>query len=261
MKRGIIWIALTFLMIIFLVLSSCAISTSASTTTSMKVPSTTIATSVSSTPPSSITPNTTKTNTTSSPTSGSNWWDKYGIPQYGGELILRSPANITAFDPNSPTGQVGIMDGWLERLHGDNWTLDPTVFDYKINFRPSDYVKGNVAQSWEFPDPSTYVLHLRSGIHWQNIAPANGREFIADDVVFHYDRFFGLGSGITPSPYYGTMAAYQDLISVTATDKYTVVFKWKTPNPENIMETLQALGSQNNMENSDAVKLWGNLND
>ena len=65
-----------------------------------------------------------------------------------------------------------------------------------------------MAQSWEFTDPSTFVVHLRQGIHWQNIPPANGREFTAADVVFHYDRMFGLGDGFTkPSPYWATVAA------------------------------------------------------
>ena len=52
------------------------------------------------------------------------------------------------------------------------------------------------------------------------------------------------------------------LISVTATDKYTVVFKWKTPNPEVIMETLwRRLAPRTCIESPEAVKLWGNLND
>jgi len=44
------------------------------------------------------------------------------------------------------------------------------------------------------------VIHLHQGIHWQNISPVNGRDFTADDVVFHYQRMDGLGSGMTPSP-------------------------------------------------------------
>jgi len=54
--------------------------------------------------------------------------------------------------------------------------LDPAVFDYKMSFRPNQYVKGHLVKSWEFADPSTYVVHLREGIHWQDVPPANGRE-------------------------------------------------------------------------------------
>ena len=55
---------------------------------------------------------------------------------------------------------------------------------------------------------------------------------------------YGLGGGFTkPSPFTHPVSAFQDLISVTATDKYTVVFKWKTPNPEFIMETLHGVSA------------------
>ena len=49
--------------------------------------------------------------------------------------------------------------------------------------------------------PLYLVVHLRKGIPWQDIPPANGREFVAEDIVFHFDRAYGIGSGYTsPSP-------------------------------------------------------------
>jgi len=150
----------------------------------------------------------------------------------------------------------------MEKLTSDDWSLDPSIFDYKVAFRPNQYVKGNLAESWEMPAPNTYVIHLRKGIHWQNIPPANGRELVADDVVFHYNRMFGLGGGFTkPSAYWGTVTFWQPLASVTATDKYTVVFKWNTSNPEVIMENQQAPTPAQDVENPEAVQLWGTLND
>jgi len=84
----------------------------------------------------------------------------------------------------------------------------------------------------------------------------------AEDVAFHYHRLFGLGSGFAkPSPFHASVSSFKDLISVTATDRYTVVFKWKTRNPEFIMETLQAPVSSQCLENPKAVKQWGNVND
>jgi len=120
-----------------------------------------------------------------------------------------------------------------------------------------------LAKTWEFTDPGTYVVYLRQGIHWQNIPPANGREFTADDVVYHYGREYGLGAGFTkPSPYnLSAYAAWANCISVTATDKYTVVFKWKTPNPEYIMENMQSNTYTNLIECPDAVKQWGDVTD
>jgi ABC-type transport system substrate-binding protein len=90
----------------------------------------------------------------------------------------------------------------METLHADDWTLDPAIFNYHLSFRSNEYVKGYLAESWEFPDPNTYLVKLRKGVHWQDIPPVNGREFTADDVAYHYNRLYGLGGGFTkPSPY------------------------------------------------------------
>jgi len=85
----------------------------------------------------------------------------------------------------------------MERLVADDWTVDPSEWDFSFPWHPSKYMKGQLAESWEFPDPSTHVIHLRKGVCWQNIPPANGREFVADDVVFHYKRLFGM-DGASP---------------------------------------------------------------
>ena len=149
----------------------------------------------------------------------------------------------------------------MERVHSDNWTLAPSVFPYNINWRPPDYVTGLLAESWNFTDPNTFIVHLRKGIHWQNIPPVNGREFIADDVVYHWDRYLGLGSGMKGSTYYNAVAVWQNLASVTTNDKYTVVFKWKISNPEFIMETMQGAGHEQCIEAHEAVEQWGDLSD
>ncbi|MGB7724274.1 MAG: ABC transporter substrate-binding protein [Dehalococcoidales bacterium] len=188
-----------------------------------------------------------------------NWWNTLGKPQYGGEIVIRANWEIENFDPyNAVFGN--IHSAWLEMLITDDWTLDPAVFDFKPHWRPSQYQKGWLAESWEFTGSDTYVAHLRRGIHWQDIPPANGREFTAEDVVFHYQRMLGLGGGFTkPGPI--ADAAFKDLVSVTASDRYTVVFKFKTPNPEFIVETLHTVNPTMCLENPDAVKQWGNLDD
>ena len=200
-----------------------------------------------------------KTTTTTAAVAG-NWWDKLGTPQYGGEMVIRLPRDIVYFDPYN--GSTSITSAWMERLTGDNWTLDPSVFGYNIDFHPSEYLKGLLAESWEFTDPSTYVVHIRKGIKWQDIPPVSGREFTADDVVWDYDRMYGLGNGFTkPSPFTSSAATFKDLISLTATDKYTAVFKWKVSNPEYITETLQSSSVDNCIVPHEAVEKWGDLTD
>ena len=124
------------------------------------------------------------------------WWEKLGKPQFGGEMVIRSKRDIVNFDPYFAERLTTIQSAWMERLHVDDWTLDPEVYDYRMHIRPNQFVKGHLAESWEFTEPGTYLIHLRKGIHWQDIPPVNGREFTADDVAYHYHRLFGLGSGL-----------------------------------------------------------------
>jgi peptide/nickel transport system substrate-binding protein len=190
------------------------------------------------------------------------WWDKLGEPQYGGEMVIRSTTNPSNLDPIHSDHITQIYSGWMERLFAEDWALDPAIYDFK-GVPPKQYLKGLLAESWEFPEPSTMVVHVRKGIHWQDIPPVNGREFTAKDVEYHYHRLYGLGSGfVKPAPYHGTVNAYKELISVTATDKYTVILKWKTPNPEFISETVVTVHSPTAaIEPREAIEQWGNLDD
>ena len=258
MKKGAIWIVSTCLIVSSLVLASCSSSTTTSTRTTV---STVASTTTSILPTTTSAVSTTKPTTTTTSVAG-NWWDKLGKPQYGGTATLRLAADIVNFDPIYAETLVTIESAWMEELHANDWTTDPAVYDYKATYRPSDYVKAFLGTSWEFTDANTYVVHLRQGIHWQDISPVNGREFTADDVVYHYGRLHGGGAGFTkPSTYWATVAAWLDLTSITATDKYTVVFKWKTPNPESITETLQSTSTGGCIEAKEAVQQWGDLSD
>jgi peptide/nickel transport system substrate-binding protein len=116
--------------------------------------------------------------------------------------------------------------------------------------------------SYEMPDPTTFVEHYRQDIFWQNIAPANGRQFTSADVVFHYNRMLGLGGGFTIDPYYAGTVSWQSLVSVTAIDKFTVSFKWKPgTSPLLIQNTLMSGRVDTVFECPEAVTQWGNLYD
>ena len=192
-----------------------------------------------------------------------NWWDKLGKPQYGGELTVRINTDINIFDPYYTGHHFQVYSTWMEQLFADDWITDPEVYGYKIGFHPSQFVKGFLAESGEFQNATTYVVHLRKGIHWQDRPPINGREFTADDVAFHYHRLYGLGSGFTnPVPAHTTDSIYKNLVSVTAADRYNVVFKWKSSNQEFVAETLVGNhGPTACIEAPEAVEKWGVLND
>ena len=260
MKKGVIWLAITFLMVTSMLLASC---NNATTTTTTTTTTNTTKTTTSTSNITTSTVSTTKpTSTTSTGSATGKWWDKLGKPTYGGTLTLFSATDITGFDDWNNPGATSIINAWEDGLVADDWTLDPSIFAYQLAFRPSNYEVGCLGTSWEFTDPLTYVVHIRQGIHWQNVAPANGREFVADDVVFHYDRRMGWGHGYTsPSPYYAAATVWQSLKSVVALDKYTVAYKFAGVSEESITETLQGGGSDEYFESPDAVKQWGNTND
>ena len=90
-----------------------------------------------------------------------HWWDKFGKPQYGNEIVVRIERDIVNFDPYFLEGLTGIFGAWMERLVSDDWTMDPAIWYYKLAWHPSQYQKGHLAESWEFPDPTTQVIHLR----------------------------------------------------------------------------------------------------
>ena len=178
-------------------------------------------------------------------------------------MVIRLNRKIVNFDPYFGYHLTQIHTAWLEKMFVDDWTLAPEKYDYTKNLRPNQWVKGHLAETWEFTDPYTFVVHLRQGIRWQNIPPANGREFIADDVAFHFHRMFGLGSGYTaPSP----SQAMPTLLSnnffrLLQTENIRLVFKWKTSNRELILDALQEVVTTLCIENPEAVRQWGDLSD
>ena len=205
MKSKCFWFGLTFLLIAAMLLASCTTKTTSSTSTETMITTNATITKTTTITSAPITTNTTTTIT-------GNWWDKLGTPQYGGEVTLRAASDIVNFDPGNGIFQTSIESGWLQQLFGPQWTMDPSIQNYQLTFWSNDQAEGWLAESWEFTGPSTFVIHLRQGIHWQNIAPANGREFTADDVVYHYDRIFGLGDGFTtPSPVYGWSSSFAQI--------------------------------------------------
>ena len=184
--------------------------------------------------------------------------DKLSTPQYGGTMNLRSNSEILTFDPNDKAFRYTIMSGWLETLHAGYWPSAPEPFDHKYGHL--NYTNCHLAESWEFKERGTYVVHLRKGVHWQDIPPVNGREFTSDDVAYHYHRLYGGGHGFTqPGP--GAHYQFSPMESVTATDRYTVVFKWKVPVEEIVRDSMQAWGSLNDLEPREVVEKYGNLDD
>ena len=143
-------------------------------------------------------------------------------PQYGGSVTYGRPNYGEHTD-------AWFIGGWathyvsevVEKLVIVNWAYDRSVNDLRTYDLPWSVFVGALAESWETPDATTIIAHIRSGVHWHDKAPMNGRELTAADVEFNYHRLYGLGSGFTEvSAVAGGVEEF--LESVTATDDSTV---------------------------------------
>ena len=96
-------------------------------------------------------------------------------------------------------------------------------------YYPKSALTGHLAESWENPDPLTYIFKIRDNVFFHDKPPVNGRQLTADDLAANYDRRYGIGrfAGEDPAPW----GANSDLPieSVTATDDLTLEFKLSRP--------------------------------
>jgi peptide/nickel transport system substrate-binding protein len=74
----------------------------------------------------------------------------------------------------------------------------------------------DLAESWDIPDPKTYVFHLRHDVRFHD-----GRSLTAKDVLFTFQSILDRA---IQTPKLGT---YERIAAVEAPDPYTVVFRLK----------------------------------
>jgi peptide/nickel transport system substrate-binding protein len=143
------------------------------------------------------------------------WGAEAGQPRRGGILRVRGYDPVH-FDPHLT-------------LAGKTHTTASFIYSRLVRHqvgpevRPGTFiVEPDLAERWEALDDTTYVFHLRHGVKWHNKPPVNGRELVAEDVKFTYDRF--LAEKGNPNRY---MLEPVDRIEVV--DRYTVQFRLKEP--------------------------------
>jgi peptide/nickel transport system substrate-binding protein len=143
------------------------------------------------------------------------WAAEAGAPKRGGILRVRG------YDPPH-------FDHHLTLNFKTNTTLSfaySTLVRYKVgaDVRPGTFlVEPHLAERWEQPDDTTYIFHLRHGVKWHNKPPLNGRELVADDVKFTYDRFL-------TEPGNPLRFTLESVDRLEVVDRYTVKFLLKEP--------------------------------
>ena len=161
-------------------------------------------------------------------------------PQYGGTFTYHATQLPQAMaDPYLAKFETApTTAGVVEMLLISNWGISRDEFDFKGMFRPMTALTGSLAESWEIStDGRTITFHIRQGVNWHNKPPMNGRELTADDIEYNLHRYLGLGSGFTEAGEHLYFAKL-GIVSVEATDKYTVEFKLKEP----VIGAVKAIG-------------------
>lgn len=154
-------------------------------------------------------------------------------PKYGGNLEIGTvyvTLSALSWDladwnwkQNHDTGQYyeQLFAGDLlkaKRL-GGNHTFVPDAW------LPSDAIRGELAESWNWTDPLTLEIKLRKGVRFPaKPGVMEERELVAQDVVYSFNR---QNSSPKKIPTY-----FDHIDKFEATDKHTVVIKFKHYNAE-----------------------------
>ncbi|HEX7036099.1 MAG TPA: ABC transporter substrate-binding protein [Pseudomonadales bacterium] len=156
-----------------------------------------------------------------------------GEPQYGGTLNVGTVSvtlSALSWDPadwawksNHDTGMVReqLFAGDLSKSVRNGGEF-PFVADAYL---PTEAIRGELAESWEWEDPLTLVVHLRKGVMFTGRPEVmEPRELTADDVIFTYEL---LNESPKKIPTY-----FDHIAAVTARDPHTVEFRFREYNAE-----------------------------
>jgi peptide/nickel transport system substrate-binding protein len=122
-----------------------------------------------------------------------------------GTLVMIIESSPTNLDP-----RVGV-DAFSERI-------DSLIFDDLLTRSDNLSVAPGLAESWEVPDPLTYVFHLHHGVKFHD-----GRPLTSHDVKWTFDSLLQHAIRSTKA------GAYRYVDHIDAPDDYTIVFHMKEP--------------------------------
>src|ERR687887_312166 len=141
------------------------------------------------------------------------WAAEAGQPKRGGILRLRG-WDPPHFDPHLT---------FSFKTHTTLSFVYNKLVRYQAGREPGTFALApDLAERWEALDETTYVFHLRHGVTWHQKPPVHGRELVAEDIKFTFDRF--LTEKANPLRY---MLEPVDRIEVV--NRYMVQFRLKEP--------------------------------
>jgi peptide/nickel transport system substrate-binding protein len=140
------------------------------------------------------------------------------VAKYGGQVKYNVGSDTPHLDPHQ-TNSTGLLAWGPGMAWGQLMLFKWSATEPMPNFTPAP----DLATSWEQAAADTWVLKLRQGVKYHNIAPVSGREFVANDVVQSLNR--QVAEKING-------AILDDMAKVEEVDKYTVKMTLKRENPD-----------------------------
>jgi peptide/nickel transport system substrate-binding protein len=110
-------------------------------------------------------------------------------------------------------------------------------------------LKADLAESWQgSADHRVWTFKLRPGVKWHNVAPLNGREFVAADVKYCFEAYAKEGV---------QAFTFQEVEATETPDKHTVRVHLKAPNsmfPQNLAEVVSVIFPREVLEEDGDLK-------
>jgi peptide/nickel transport system substrate-binding protein len=122
-----------------------------------------------------------------------------------GNLIIGKAQEAVGLDPAVVTA-------------ASSFDLMATVYDQLVGFDPKNQPIPELAESWETPDNTTFIFHLRKGVTFHDGTPLK-----ASDVKFSFERIL---DPKTASPW---ASQFEPIASIDAPDDQTVKITLKQP--------------------------------
>lgn len=116
----------------------------------------------------------------------------------GNTLVVGIDMSPSGLDPQKATAASSIR-------------IISQLYDGLLKYDNKMELVGALAESWEQPNATTYIFHLRKGVKFHN-----GREMTADDVKYSFDRIKD------PKTAAIAKSTFKKVKSVDVVDKYTV---------------------------------------
>ncbi len=134
---------------------------------------------------------------------------------------LTSCSRPTKFDPTSLTFLIEANPVNLDprfATDGQSQRLDGLIFSGLLARDAQMNLHGDLAESWQMPDPLTYIFHLKPNIHFHD-----GRPLTSADVKSTFDFI------LNPANKSAKRGGFRMIEKIEAPDPLTVIFRLKEP--------------------------------